>query len=154
MRTTIEDIISWFEAGKIRGCGYMIIACDTFSYENYPVYTTNDPVEFWKIYKNHDGIGMQKIVEVYDLSKDMGTQTRPDITVMNCPPKPVNPEAKTHVILEYNNAGNIIASHSGDSKVVKKIIAWGRQDGTFIKAEEKDSHLEKDKYNIAFYGDI
>jgi len=94
--TTKEMIADWFDMGIIdqafalgtdrtlgeplalegpRGkmltgvVGYMLIVCDTFSYEDYPVYTTAVPEEFWPVYDKYNGRNMQQIMECYVLDQ-------------------------------------------------------------------------------------
>lgn len=73
MPTTREDIRTWFKEGVTKGATHMVVACDTFDYEDYPVFVmpADDVVE--KV-KEFNGPNMQKVMEVYDLSMDMGTQ--------------------------------------------------------------------------------
>ena len=70
--TDKNEIRSWFDDGVSRGHTFMIVVCDTFDWEDHPVYTSlggfNE--EYWKNY-NHP---MQQIMEVYDLSMDRETQ--------------------------------------------------------------------------------
>lgn len=75
MGTTQEDISRWIKSGKDNGAKFLIVACDTFDYEDYPIYC-KDAVECKKEYDNHNGKNMQKIMEVYDLSKDINLQLK------------------------------------------------------------------------------
>jgi hypothetical protein len=79
-----ETISNWFSNGVRGKQDYMIVVCDTFDQEDYPVYCKKK--EFWDKYKSHDGKGMQKIMEVYDLHKDKEEQLN-ETLVNNCPPK-------------------------------------------------------------------
>lgn len=71
---TTKDIISeWFERGLKRKATHMIIVCDTFDYEDYPVYVyENENIHIKR--KEYDGKDMQRIMEIYDLSKDKQMQ--------------------------------------------------------------------------------
>ncbi len=74
------DIQRWFETGKKDGATHMIVATDTFDWEDYPVY----------IGKGHDGEdvhakeeelrgkSMTNVVEVYSMSMDMESQLNQD----------------------------------------------------------------------------
>ncbi len=63
----------------------MIVVCDSFDHEDYPVYV--DPGEdFWDVFAEYSGKNMQRIMEVYDLQKPWTQQI--DGRVMNTPPKP------------------------------------------------------------------
>ena len=51
----------------------MIVVCDTFSYDDYPVYV--EPTEdVRKKAAKFNGPNMQRVMEVYSLSMDMETQ--------------------------------------------------------------------------------
>jgi hypothetical protein len=66
-RTTRDDLRAWLERGKAQNARWMIVACDTFSYEDFPVFVEDDEAAFWKEYDAHDKPdAMLKIMEVYD----------------------------------------------------------------------------------------
>ena len=71
MATTQDDIRRWFKATKKEGGKFMIVMCDTFDYDDYPV-TCMTAEECWQKYNNPGS--MQTVMEVYDLSKDMEKQ--------------------------------------------------------------------------------
>lgn len=73
MALTPGTIKVWFESGQAMGKDYMIIVCDTFSYEDYPVYAHGNG-DFLEKYSRYNGKNMQRIMEVYDLNMDMETQ--------------------------------------------------------------------------------
>jgi hypothetical protein len=69
MRTTKEDIKRWIKRGKDNG----IVVCDSFDYEDYPVYVK--PGENVRgIEKKYMGKEMQMVMEVYNLSLDIDKQ--------------------------------------------------------------------------------
>ncbi len=70
--TTKQDISRWFDRGTEDGAQYLIVACDTYDWSDYPVFVSKE--EFDDKYKELDGKNMQKIMEVYDLSKDKDEQ--------------------------------------------------------------------------------
>ncbi len=72
-RTTREDISRWFARGVERGSAFMIVACDTFSYEDYPVFVDSTD-DFKEEYDKVNGRNMQKVMEVYDFSMDAAKQ--------------------------------------------------------------------------------
>lgn len=73
-QTTQEDIRGWLERGKNRsGCTHVIVVCDTFSYEDYPVFVM-ETENVHEIYKKFNGSNMQKVMEVYNLSMDFEKQ--------------------------------------------------------------------------------
>lgn len=49
-----------------------MLFCDTFDWDDYPVFTSKK--DFIKKYQSHDGINMQKIMEVYNLKMDKDQQ--------------------------------------------------------------------------------
>jgi hypothetical protein len=65
-------IRSWFERGVANNEQFMIVVCDTFDWDDYPVYCSEE--DFASEYASVNGANMQRIMEVYDLSKDMYTQ--------------------------------------------------------------------------------
>lgn len=73
MAASREDISGWFDRCKAVGDVYMIVACDTFSHEDYPVGAkdTNECRETLAKLRQTD---MTRIMEVYDLSADKETQ--------------------------------------------------------------------------------
>lgn len=159
--TTTSEIRQWFEQGQFLKKDYMIIVCDTYDHEDYPLYTTK--ASFWEQHKQHNGVNMQQIMEVYDLNMDMEAQLTPGTRVNNCPPRPAPPVPgyvrrdpdQVHVIMEYNGNGQVIRSHAAETtKVVNKIVAWGSKDGNWVRAEDKELRPDKDRFTIPFYGGI
>lgn len=73
MVTTKADIKRWFKHGMANNQKWMLIVCDTFNYEDYPAYAKDDS-EFWDKYDHYDDNNMQKIMETYNLEKDMNEQ--------------------------------------------------------------------------------
>lgn len=56
----------WIEIGKKMGATHIISVCDTFDYDDYPVYIMpEDSLEEKK--KQYDGINMQRINEIITL---------------------------------------------------------------------------------------
>jgi hypothetical protein len=69
-----KDVISkWFDEGKSKGAQYMLIACDTFDWEDYPVFTMSKE-SMKEEYKRLNGPNMQKVMEIYDLQGDKSEQ--------------------------------------------------------------------------------
>lgn len=71
MATTINEISEWFDEGVKQKATHMVIVCDSFSYEDYPVFCMSEEDARKKI-KNPGE--MQRIMEVYKLSSDKSTQ--------------------------------------------------------------------------------
>ena len=69
MAATREDIDRWINHAKEIGATHIISVCDTFDWEDYPVYVMpkDDLKEKKKLY---DGIDMQSINEVITLNED------------------------------------------------------------------------------------
>lgn len=73
MATTREDIKTWFLKGKEQKATHMIVVCDTYDLEDYPVYVM--PGE--NVHEKHAeyrGKNMQKVMEVYSLRKNIESQ--------------------------------------------------------------------------------
>lgn len=84
MATTPGMLKEWFDRGVEEGASHMIVVCDTFDHEDYPVYVGQGE-DFWKKYDQYDGKDMQRIMEVYDLSKSWESQRNG--RVRNMPPR-------------------------------------------------------------------
>lgn len=71
---TKQDILIWFLKGRdTLKATHMIIVCDTFEWEDYPVYVSSMQNVHEQVVL-FDGSNMQKVMEIYDLSKDISTQ--------------------------------------------------------------------------------
>lgn len=93
MAVSLKDIAGWFEEGKSRKAAYMIVVCDTFDHDDYPVYA--NAADFWTKHAAVNGQNMQRIMEVYDLNKSWVSQSSTLARVMNTPPKPDSAGAPT-----------------------------------------------------------
>lgn len=73
MAASREDIRLWFDRAKNDGATHMIVVCDTYDWDDYPVlvYPGENVRE---AYDSHNGRNMQKVMEVYDLSMDREAQ--------------------------------------------------------------------------------
>lgn len=88
MAATREDIRGWFRAGVASGATHLIVVCDTFEWEDYPVYVggtapgarTGDVREIAEEYR---GKNMQRVMEVYNLSEAESTQVDTSARVYN-----------------------------------------------------------------------
>lgn len=66
MTATRNDILEWISEAKEKGCTHLVIAVDTFDYENYPCFVMpGESVE--QCVKNHTG-NMQRVDEVYSFT--------------------------------------------------------------------------------------
>ena len=73
MGTTKEDISAWFDMGVQQGATHMIVVCDTFDHEDYPVFVLPGE-DVREKYKKYDGENMQRVMEVYSLKKSKESQ--------------------------------------------------------------------------------
>jgi hypothetical protein len=71
MAATREDVDRWIETAKAHGSKFIISVCDTFDYDDYPVYC-DDINELREEYKGHHGVNMQIVNEIIRLN-DNGT---------------------------------------------------------------------------------
>ena len=71
--TTSAEIAAWFDRGVEQKKTHLIVVCDTFDHDDYPVYADGDE-EAWKEYTSHNGPNMQRVMEVYDLRKPKAPQ--------------------------------------------------------------------------------
>lgn len=73
MAANKDDIREWFEEGVKEKATHMIIVCDTYDYEDYPVYVYKEQDAKTEVTKR-DGVNMAKVMEVYNLSYNMAEQ--------------------------------------------------------------------------------
>lgn len=72
MAASKEDIVGWVKAGaKKKGCTHVLIVCDTFDYDDYPVYIMEGQ-DVRKEASANNGPNMTRLMEVYSL---MGKHT-------------------------------------------------------------------------------
>lgn len=66
MAASKEDITSWFTAGMKKGATHMIVVCDGFDYEDFPVYVEQgqDPRKVAEEYRSREG-GGYRVMECY-----------------------------------------------------------------------------------------
>jgi hypothetical protein len=75
MATSVEEIKEWIDRGIRQGATHMIVVCDTFDHEDYPVFIK--PTE--NVVTKHaefDGKNMQRVMEVYNLKKPIDPQLK------------------------------------------------------------------------------
>lgn len=67
MGTSAEVLAQWFDHGVADGATHMIVVCDTYDWDDYPVYVTptEDAREKAQTYNDKE---MQQVMEVYDLA--------------------------------------------------------------------------------------
>lgn len=72
MPITTTIISEWFDKGVEDEFKWMFVVCDTFNYEDYPVYL-RERSEFKEKFEECNK-NMQKVIECYNLSKDKESQ--------------------------------------------------------------------------------
>lgn len=72
--TTVENIRQWLQEGKRKKATHVIIATDTFSYEDYPVFVMPHEDVTKKYTEYQCEKKMSKVMEVYNLKKDIEEQ--------------------------------------------------------------------------------
>ena len=79
MAASLADLHRWWEQGVASHATHLIVVCDTFEYDDYPVYVLpgTDPRE---VYGKYHGQNMQRVMGVYRLDQDRDTQlARPHV---------------------------------------------------------------------------
>lgn len=75
MAATRADIAGWFDAGRRRKATHLIVMCDTFDHDDYPVYAMSAAEAKHKLAEVFAGRdNMQRVMEVYDLSLNKAMQ--------------------------------------------------------------------------------
>ena len=74
MPTTVSDLKRWFAEGKKKHATHMIVATDTFDYEDYPVYVLKGE-DVWEKVKEYRNKQMSKVMEVYSYKKTWKEQS-------------------------------------------------------------------------------
>ena len=67
MAASRDQIREWFQEGKKNGATHMIVVCDTFDYDDFPVYVLPG-TNARKAADEERAKSMQNVIEVYDLS--------------------------------------------------------------------------------------
>jgi hypothetical protein len=71
MAATRDDVNRWIETAKAHGSKFILSVCDTFDYDDYPVYCDNLK-EVEEEYQHHHGVNMQWVNEIIRIN-DNGT---------------------------------------------------------------------------------
>ncbi len=77
MAVKSEDIKRWLIEAKRMKATHLIIACDSFDYDNYPVYLKEGQSVELEI-KRLKGQDMTRIDEVYSMRRDLNEQLAED----------------------------------------------------------------------------
>ena len=70
--TTRSDIERWLLRAEPEHT-HMIVICDSFSYEDYPVFVSNDK-DVREVVQKYNEKNMQRIMEVYNLGMGIESQ--------------------------------------------------------------------------------
>lgn len=73
MAVTRQGIEEWIKRGIESKARWLIVVCDTYDFEDYPVFVRTVE-EFDERYEHFNGKNMQSIMEVYDLQGDITAQ--------------------------------------------------------------------------------
>jgi hypothetical protein len=71
--TSLQEIKGWFQRAKADGATHLIVVCDTFDHEDFPVYVYEN-VE--AVLKQHQRAEMQRVMEVYKISLGWEAQAK------------------------------------------------------------------------------
>lgn len=66
--TTREEISQWFDRGVNDKATHLLVVCDTFDYEDYPVFVAEGE-NVRKVFEEYNNHKMQRVMEVYSLSQ-------------------------------------------------------------------------------------
>lgn len=73
MKNTGELIDIWLAEAKKQKASHLIMACDTFNYENYPIFAHGKKDCQEKVRK-HNGQNMQRVDAVYNMRRSIKNQ--------------------------------------------------------------------------------
>lgn len=65
MPTTKPDIYRWLQSARSQGKSHVVVVVDTFSHEDYPIYTDNPRAEATRVQGTGD-----RVMEVYSVNQD------------------------------------------------------------------------------------
>lgn len=75
MAATREEISRWFDSGVSAGKTHMLVICDTFDYEDYPVYSPAENGEpDPRKHPQNNSENMRRVMECYNLRMDKEAQ--------------------------------------------------------------------------------
>lgn len=73
MATAISDLREWLRQGQSKGASHMIVVCDKVDWVDSPIYVMPTQV-VREVYHQCQAEPDQRVMEVYNLSKDFETQ--------------------------------------------------------------------------------
>ena len=73
---TLEELGKWFDEGVAQGATHLIIMCDGFDFDDYPVFIMpgRSVREEVSLREKNSAESMQRVMEVYDLRMDKAAQ--------------------------------------------------------------------------------
>jgi hypothetical protein len=80
MAATRDDVNRWIATANAHGSKFILSVCDTFDYEDYPVYC-EDIKELKEEYKEHHGVNMQRVNEIIRINDDGSVDE--NLTILN-----------------------------------------------------------------------
>jgi hypothetical protein len=76
MATTKAEIEGWLKEGVKQKARWMVVVCDTFDHEDYPVYVKRGEDVSKVVAENSDPNKMSRVMEVYSYKLDLDQQQR------------------------------------------------------------------------------
>lgn len=73
MPTTQNDIREWLDRAEPNHT-HMMVVCDQFDYEDFPVFITATETEARRRVSEYNGRDMTRVMEIYDLKSDLEDQ--------------------------------------------------------------------------------
>ena len=73
MATAISDLRRWLKQGQDKGASHMIVICDKTDWIDSPIYVMPTQIAR-EVYHQCQSDSEQKVMEVYNLSKDLEIQ--------------------------------------------------------------------------------
>lgn len=67
--TSRSQVKEWYDTGVEKGYTYVVVVCDCFDYEDFPVYCTNSRQMRQKV-DYYNRMELHRVMDVLDLSKD------------------------------------------------------------------------------------
>lgn len=73
MATSRSEIMAWLNRGKAQDASHVVVVCDTFDYDDFPVFCSSrdEAVKINDEYEKKEGY---RVMEVYDLSLSIPDQ--------------------------------------------------------------------------------
>lgn len=75
------EIQRWLEDGKANGATHMLVVCDTYDFEDYPVYvyppekkSQYNETDVNRAFQRYNQKNMQKVMEVYSFDLSLKSQ--------------------------------------------------------------------------------